>query len=59
MELELRTDAKEVAEHTMLVDLARNDLARVAVPGRITSPLRSRTPKPATLRASQLTAFSG
>lgn len=33
MELELRTDAKEVAEHTMLVDLARNDLARVAEPG--------------------------
>lgn len=33
MELQLRTDAKEVAEHTMLVDLARNDLARVAAPG--------------------------
>ncbi|MDO5670368.1 MAG: anthranilate synthase component 1 [Corynebacterium sp.] len=32
MELQLRTDAKEIAEHTMLVDLARNDLARVAVP---------------------------
>ena len=32
MELQLRTDAKEVAEHTMLVDLARNDLARVAEP---------------------------
>ncbi|MDK8878688.1 anthranilate synthase component 1 [Corynebacterium sp. MSK008] len=32
MELELRTDAKEVAEHTMLVDLARNDMARVAEP---------------------------
>ena len=31
-ELSLRTDAKELAEHTMLVDLARNDLARVAVP---------------------------
>ncbi|MCL0120040.1 anthranilate synthase component 1 [Corynebacterium pygosceleis] len=31
-ELELRTDAKEISEHTMLVDLARNDLARVAVP---------------------------
>lgn len=31
-ELEMRTDNKEVAEHTMLVDLARNDLARVAVP---------------------------
>ncbi|WP_342318715.1 anthranilate synthase component 1 [Corynebacterium mayonis] len=33
MELQLRTNAKEVAEHTMLVDLARNDLARVAAPG--------------------------
>ncbi|WP_394281782.1 anthranilate synthase component 1 [Corynebacterium sp.] len=33
MELELRTDAKEISEHTMLVDLARNDMARVAVPG--------------------------
>ncbi|WKD58413.1 Anthranilate synthase component 1 [Corynebacterium capitovis DSM 44611] len=33
MELQLRTDTKEVAEHTMLVDLARNDLARVAAPG--------------------------
>ncbi|MEX3507619.1 anthranilate synthase component 1 [Corynebacterium sp. LK2590] len=32
-ELDLRTDAKELAEHTMLVDLARNDLARVCVPG--------------------------
>lgn len=33
MELQLRTDAKEVAEHTMLVDLARNDMARVSTPG--------------------------
>lgn len=32
-ELDMRTDAKELAEHTMLVDLARNDLARVATPG--------------------------
>lgn len=32
MELQLSTDAKEVAEHTMLVDLARNDMARVAEP---------------------------
>ncbi|WP_293769431.1 anthranilate synthase component 1 [uncultured Corynebacterium sp.] len=31
-ELEMRTDTKEVSEHTMLVDLARNDLARVAAP---------------------------
>ncbi|AIG64876.1 anthranilate synthase [Corynebacterium atypicum] len=32
-ELTLRTDAKELAEHTMLVDLARNDVARVSSPG--------------------------
>jgi anthranilate synthase component I len=33
LELELRLSAKEIAEHVMLVDLARNDIARVAVPG--------------------------
>lgn len=33
IELELRMDTKELAEHMMLVDLARNDLARIAVPG--------------------------
>ncbi len=33
LELELRLSGKEVAEHVMLVDLARNDIARVAVPG--------------------------
>lgn len=33
LELELRTDKKEIAEHLMLVDLARNDLARIAKPG--------------------------
>lgn len=33
IELELRLDHKEVAEHIMLVDLARNDLARIAEPG--------------------------
>lgn len=33
IELELRTDRKEIAEHLMLVDLARNDLARIAKPG--------------------------
>ena len=33
MEAELRLDAKEVSEHLMLVDLARNDVARVAKPG--------------------------
>ncbi|MBF0943365.1 MAG: chorismate-binding protein, partial [Actinomyces sp.] len=33
LELELRSDAKEVAEHVMLVDLARNDVARVSQRG--------------------------
>ncbi|CAB0149757.1 Anthranilate synthase component 1 [Pseudidiomarina piscicola] len=33
LELELRCDQKELAEHLMLVDLARNDLARIAQPG--------------------------
>lgn len=32
-EAELRLDAKETAEHMMLVDLARNDVARVSEPG--------------------------
>lgn len=32
-EADLRLDAKEVAEHLMLVDLARNDVARVSVTG--------------------------
>ena len=32
-EVDLRLDAKEVAEHMMLVDLARNDVARVSVAG--------------------------
>ena len=35
LEIELLDDAKEAAEHVMLVDLARNDLGRVAVPGSI------------------------
>jgi anthranilate synthase component 1 len=34
-EEDLLADAKEAAEHVMLVDLARNDLGRVAVPGSI------------------------
>ncbi len=34
-EEDLLDDAKEAAEHVMLVDLARNDLGRVAVPGTI------------------------
>ncbi len=33
IELELRGDKKENAEHMMLVDLARNDVARIAKPG--------------------------
>lgn len=33
IELEMRTDHKELAEHLMLVDLARNDLARICRPG--------------------------
>jgi anthranilate synthase component 1 len=34
-ERELLADPKEAAEHVMLVDLARNDLGRVGVPGSI------------------------
>jgi anthranilate synthase component I len=33
MEADLRLDHKELAEHMMLVDLARNDVARVSLPG--------------------------
>jgi anthranilate synthase component 1 len=35
LEQELKNDEKERAEHIMLVDLARNDLARVSIPGTI------------------------
>lgn len=35
-EEELVRDPKEQAEHVMLVDLARNDLGRIAVPGTVT-----------------------
>lgn len=33
LELDLRLDKKELAEHMMLVDLARNDVARISEPG--------------------------
>ena len=33
IELDLRLDKKELAEHIMLVDLARNDVARISRPG--------------------------
>jgi anthranilate synthase component I len=33
LETELRLDGKELAEHMMLVDLARNDVARISIPG--------------------------
>jgi anthranilate synthase component 1 len=33
LEADLRLDGKELAEHMMLVDLARNDVARVSSPG--------------------------
>jgi anthranilate synthase component I len=40
-ELELRTDFKELAEHAMLIDLARNDVARISIPGtrKVVEPL--------------------
>ncbi|MCJ7832423.1 MAG: anthranilate synthase component I family protein, partial [Actinobacteria bacterium] len=36
LEVELLADPKELAEHAMLVDLARNDLGRVCTPGTVT-----------------------
>ncbi|HJQ92879.1 MAG TPA: chorismate-binding protein, partial [Candidatus Thermoplasmatota archaeon] len=40
MEADLLADEKEQAEHTMLVDLVRNDVAKVAAPGSIRVPER-------------------
>jgi anthranilate synthase component 1 len=37
-ELDLMADEKERAEHVMLVDLGRNDIGRVSVPGSVTVP---------------------
>lgn len=38
LERELLADPKERAEHIMLVDLGRNDVGKVAVPGSVTVP---------------------
>jgi anthranilate synthase component 1 len=35
LEAELRADPKERAEHVMLIDLGRNDVGRVSVPGTV------------------------
>ncbi len=35
LEEELKNDPKEIAEHIMLVDLGRNDLSRVCLPGSV------------------------
>jgi anthranilate synthase len=40
LERELLGDAKEQAEHTMLVDLVRNDVAKVSRPGSVAVPER-------------------
>jgi anthranilate synthase component 1 len=38
LEADLLADPKERSEHLMLVDLARNDLGRVCIPGSVTVP---------------------
>jgi anthranilate synthase component 1 len=43
LEAELLADEKERAEHVMLVDLARNDIGRVAKPGSVKVPVLLRT----------------
>jgi anthranilate synthase component I len=35
LEAEMLVDEKEIAEHVMLVDLGRNDIGRVAIPGTV------------------------
>jgi anthranilate synthase component 1 len=35
LEVELKNDPKELAEHTMLIDLGRNDVGRVSAPGTV------------------------
>jgi anthranilate synthase component 1 len=35
LEAELKNDPKELAEHTMLIDLGRNDVGRVSAPGTV------------------------
>jgi anthranilate synthase component 1 len=35
LEAEILSDEKEIAEHVMLVDLGRNDVGRVAIPGTV------------------------
>jgi anthranilate synthase component 1 len=40
LETELLADAKECAEHLMLIDLGRNDVGRVAEPNSVTVPQR-------------------
>jgi anthranilate synthase component 1 len=39
LEADLRADEKELAEHAMLVDLARNDVGRIAEIGSVTWPV--------------------
>lgn len=38
LEAELKLDHKEISEHMMLVDLARNDIARISVSGSVQIP---------------------